>query len=118
VDIKVDAQYTQIAKAIAQAIAATYVKCETTGVKVYGEAQAYARAQSTAEAYAAALGTGWGSIETCYGCKAAADLFVESSKKLFASAMAESRSQVRQPTVCAQGEQTWWATTRFISSRG
>jgi hypothetical protein len=92
-------QYTKIAAAIAKAIAATYVECVTTGVNVYGEAEAYAHAKASAEAYATALGHGFASIETCFGCKAAAELLVTSSKKLFAKAMADSHSKVLMPTL-------------------
>jgi hypothetical protein len=95
-DAAISVHTSKIAKAVAKAIATTYVACETQGTNVYGEANAYARAESSAEALAEALGTGWGSVETCYGCKAAVDVFVKSSKKIFASAMAESHSQVLQ----------------------
>ena len=92
----IDVTYEEIAVAIAKAVATTYVECVTEGKAVYGEAEAYSHARTSTEAYAEALGAGWASIETCYGCKAAAELFVASSKEIFASAVAESRSKVRR----------------------
>lgn len=94
--VSLEVTYEKIAVAIAKAVATTYVECTTEGQAVYGEAEAYAHASTSTEAYAEALGAGWASIETCFGCKAGAELFVASSKELFAEATAQSRSEVRR----------------------
>ena len=98
----VTAVVNDIAVAYARATAATYVSCESSGSGVYGHAQATARAETEAAAYAEALGQGWASVETCYGCKAAAELLVAASENLFVKAVAESSSEVwhARPHMC------------------
>jgi hypothetical protein len=71
------------------------VECESSGSGVYGHASAYAKAAATAEARAKALLQGWVEVETCQGCKAAAELFAVASTDIFVKAVAESKSQVR-----------------------
>lgn len=82
-----------VARAVAEATAVTSVTCTVTG-SGSGTASATAKAEANATATAEAIGRGLLSVETCNGCKAEAEVFVEAATSAFVKAVAESESKV------------------------
>lgn len=91
--VKVDVEIATVARAVAEAVAFTSVECTVAG-NGSGGGTASAKAAANATASAEAIGYGWASVETCNGCKAAAELLVKSSATAFVSAIAESKTMV------------------------
>jgi hypothetical protein len=91
--VSIEAEIATVARAVAEAVAITSIECTVVG-DGSGGGTASAKAAANATASAEAIGYGWASVETCNGCKAAAELLVKSSTTAFVSAIAESKTAV------------------------